>query len=190
VSTNFESGEHIEINVAFQHELLVQPFEVVKGLKIAPGSYDFRRVRFMLQSSKHRGWQLGTTNWLGTFYSGDLHEWTAYLKWDSPDARVQTAVTMLDNFGHLREGNFVQRLWQYQFTFALNPQIGVSSFIQYDNQSRNVGSNTRFRWTIRPGDDFFIIWNRSWSDILSSDHFSLIPNDQLLAVKLRWTFRR
>jgi hypothetical protein len=190
VSTNFESGEHIEINLAFQHELLVAPFEIVRGLRIAPGSYDFRRVRFMLQSSKHRGWQLGSTHWLGTFYSGDLHEWTAYLKWDSPGARVQTALTLADNFGHLREGNFVQRLWQYQFTFAWNPQIGVSSFIQYDNQSRNVGSNTRFRWTIRPGNDFYVIWNRSWNDILTADHLSLLPNDQLLAIKLHWTFRR
>ena len=67
----------------------------------------------------------------------------------------------------------------------------LTSFIQYDTDSRNLGSNTRLRWTIRPGNDLFIVWNRAWEKlVLNPRELSLIPDRELLAVKLRWTFRR
>jgi hypothetical protein len=49
----------------------------------------------------------------------------------------------------------------------------------------------RLRWTLKPGNDVFVVWNRNWKRlILSRDDMSVIPESQLLAVKLRWTFRR
>jgi len=30
------------------------------------------------------------------------------------------------------------------------------------HESQNIGTNTRFRWTIKPGNDLFIDWNRGW----------------------------
>ena len=67
----------------------------------------------------------------------------------------------------------------------------LTSFVQYDNESSNVGANTRLRWTLKPGNDLFLVWNRGWKRlILSPADRSLIPDAELIAVKLRWTFRR
>ena len=33
---------------------------------------------------------------------------------------------------------------------------------QYDNVSRQVGLNSRLRWTWRPGCDFFLVFNQGW----------------------------
>jgi len=65
-----------------------------------------------------------------------------------------------------------------------------SSFIQYDTESQNVGVNTRLRWTIRPGNDLFVVWNRGWQKVIRDPHeLNLVPNGELVAVKLTWTFR-
>lgn len=46
----------------------------------------------------------------------------------------------------------------------------------------------RLRWIIRPGNELFVVWG--WKRILPSrDDLNLIPERELLAVKLRWTFR-
>ena len=67
----------------------------------------------------------------------------------------------------------------------------LSSFIQYDTESQNVGTNTRLRWTIKPGNDLFIVWNRGWQRlVLSPQETSIVPQSVLIAVKLRWTFRK
>ena len=95
-----------------------------------------------------------------------------------------------NNFGRLPAGNFTQRLWQLQTAFAWSPNLVLTSFIQYDTESQNLGSNTRLRWTMRPGNDLFIVWNRGWKKlILNPRELNLIPENELLAVKLRWTFR-
>jgi hypothetical protein len=63
--------------------------------------------------------------------------------------------------------------------------------VQYETESQNVGNNLRLRWTFRPGNDLFIVWNRGWRRLILSPHdLSLIPESELFALKLRWTFRQ
>lgn len=84
----------------------------------------------------------------------------------------------------------MQRLWQWNTTYALNTYVALSTFLQYDSVSRNVGNNLRLRWTLRPGNDFFFVWNRGWKRLyLRPDDLALQPDTELFAVKLRWTFR-
>ena len=62
--------------------------------------------------------------------------------------------------------------------------------MQYDTEAQNLGTNTRLRWTLKPGNDLFIVWNRGWRHLLTSPRdLTLAPETELLAVKLRWTFR-
>lgn len=191
ISTTFDPGEHIEVNVSKDREFLPSAFPIVSNVAISPGLYDFTRTRFLFQSSKHRVVQFGSTTWVGPFYSGRLTQWDNYLKLNTLKGKLQVALTTTNNFGRVREGSFVQRLSQAQFVFAVSPQLIFSTFIQYDNQSQNVGSSSRLRWTIKPGDDLFVIWNRGWQRVIGiRDDLMLTPQNELFEVKFRWTFRR
>jgi len=96
-----------------------------------------------------------------------------------------------NDFGRLPQGNFVQRLWQLQGAYAWTPNLILSSFVQYDTESQNIGTNSRLRWTIKPGDDLFVEWNRGWQRlVLSPQDIGIVPQSDVVAVKLRWTFRR
>lgn len=95
------------------------------------------------------------------------------------------------NFGTLREGKFVQRLMQINLVYAFNPNLVLTNFLQYDTDSQNIGNNMRLRWTLKPGNDLFIVWNRGWQRLLlSRSDLNIVPDKDVLAVKLRWTFRR
>jgi hypothetical protein len=180
----------LEFNWAPQYEFLPEPFDI-GGVTLAPGAYRFTRWRLEAQSSEHRRIQAGSTTWFGSFYDGNLTQWENYIRWNSQSGQWQIGVSTENNFGHLKQGNFAQRLWQLQSAFALNSNLMLTSFIQYDTESQKVGSNTRLRWTLKPGNDLFIIWNRGWQRLITSrDELSLVPDSELLAIKLRWTFRR
>jgi hypothetical protein len=189
VNVRFESGDRFEFNWDPHGEILLAPFEVAPGVVIPPGSYEFTRWRLEAQTSEHRPLQFGATTWFGTFFNGHLTQWENYLRWTSPQGRVQLDLDTENDFAHLPAGNFVQRLWSVRGAYAWNPNLVFSSFIQYDTASQNVGTNTRLRWTIRPGNDLFIVWNRGWQRIVTDPHISLIPQSDLITVKLRWTFR-
>jgi len=191
INVRFETGDRFEFNWNPHGETLLAPFAIAPGVVIPPGSYQFTRYRLEAQTSSHRPLQFGNTTWFGSFFDGHLTQWQNYLKWTSPKGRLQLEADVENDFGHLPQGNFVQRLWQLQGAYAWSPNLVLSSFIQYDTESQNVGTNTRLRWTIKPGNDLFIVWNRGWQRlVLSPSETSIVPQSDVITVKLRWTFRR
>jgi len=191
INIRLESGDHLEFNWVPWYEYLPEPFEIANGITLPVGGYRFNRFRLEYQSSRHRPWEFGTTSWFGTFYNGRLLQQSNYLRFTSLSGKWQAGITINQNFGTLKEGRFVQRLWQLNLAYAFNPNLVLTSFLQYDNESQNVGNNMRLRWTIKPGSDLFIVWNRGWKRlILTRDDLSIVPDSELFAVKLRWTFRK
>src|SRR5215813_11481268 len=189
LNVRMETGDRFEFNWNPHGETLLAPFEVSPGVVVPPGDYQFTRWRVEAQSSPHRPLQFGTTTWFGQFYDGHLTQQENYLKWSSFKGRMQIQLNTQNDFAHMPEGNFVQRLWQAQATYAWNPNLILTSFVQYDTDSHNVGTNTRLRWTIKPGSDLFVVWNHGWQQLLAEPGLNLVPQTDLIAIKFRWTFR-
>lgn len=186
----FDSGEQVRFQWAPQHEFLRLPFQIAEGVVIPAGDYRFQRFTGEFASSPHRTFGFGTEVSGGSFYNGSLTQHESSAGWTSPSGRLSASVGVEQNFARFPQGSFVQRLWQVHWTYAFNPNLAFNSFLQYDNESQNFGSNSRLRWTIRPGNDFFIVWNRNWQRLyLTPYDRPIIPESELLAVKLRWTFR-
>ena len=190
VNIQLESGDSFEFKWEPQYEFLPAPFEIAPGVVIPPGSYRFTRWELDAETSQHRAWQLKCETRFGTFYNGHLTQWVNWLHWTSPRGRLRAGLAAENNFGRLRQASFVQRLWKLQFVYAWNPNLVLTSLVQYDTEAQNLGTNTRLRWTLKPGNDLFIVWNRGWRHLLTSPRdLTLVPETELLAVKLRWTFR-
>ncbi len=186
-----QSGEHIESNIVPQFEHLDEPFEIAEGVIIPPGDYHFLRFRSEAQTSDHRPWRVGSTVWYGGFYDGSLVQWFNYCYWTGPGGHLQLQAELEYDTASLPAGDFIQRLWQARVVYAFTPDLVLSSYTQYDSVSRNLGMNNRLRWTIKPGNDFYIVWNHGWVNPLGDpDGLHLRPVDDRLVVKLRWTFRR
>jgi len=191
VNVLLESGDRFEVNWVPWFEFLPAPFEIADGVILPIGKYRFDRFRAEFETSRHRRWEFGTTTWFGTFYNGRLLQQTNYLRFTDRRGRWQAGLGSEQNFGTLAQGKFIQRLLQTNVTYAFTPNVVWTTFLQYDTESQNVGNNMRLRWIIRPGNELFIVWNRGWKRILlSRDDLNLIPERELLAVKLRWTFRK
>ena len=69
-----------------------------------------------------------------------------------------------------------------QFT----PDITWSTIVQYDNVSENLGINSRLRWIIEPGNEFFVVLNQGFTRIDDTDFRSDLTE---VATKVGWTFR-
>ena len=185
-----QSGEHIEANIMPQFERLNEEFEIADGVVIPPGDYGFTRFRVEAQSSRHRPWRVGVTVWFGDFYTGSLTQAEGFVTYTTPSGHLQLELSAENDAGRLPEGDFNLNLGQLKAVYAFTPDLILSSFIQYDSESGDLGANTRFRWTIKPGNDFFVVWFHSWRHPIDDDKsFTLRPINDQLVVKLRWTFR-
>jgi hypothetical protein len=191
LNISLESGDRFEFTFQPQFEFLPAPFEISLGVTLPAGPYRFNRFRGEFQTSDHRPWEFKSTTWFGSFYHGRLLQQSGYLRYTGHGGHWQAGTSIEQNFGTLREGNFIQRLIQVNLAYAFHPNLVLTSFFQYDTQSETIGNNLRLRWTVRPGNDLFIVWNRNWERlILSPNDVSIVPDRDALTVKLRWTFRK
>jgi hypothetical protein len=63
-------------------------------------------------------------------------------------------------FADLPEGNFTARILTTDVSYSTSPFLSISSLIQYDNRSRNLGLQSRVPYTLKPGSDFSSYCNR------------------------------
>jgi hypothetical protein len=181
----FESGDRIEANVIPQGERLAEPFDVADGVAIPPGAYHFVRYRLEAEFAARRT-LAGQLTWrFGEFYSGHLHQFIAETAW-KPTASLIFELNGEHDIGRLPDGTFDQTLLGVRGQVNFSPDLTLSSFVQYDTDSRILGSNTRLRWTFDPAGELFVVYNHNLQDL---ENRLRLESNQLL-MKVQYTILR
>lgn len=185
-----QSGDRLEFMVEPQYEYLPYPFEISDGVVVPAGKHRFNRYSIEAGTSHHRTWEVESELSFGTFYTGTMREWEQSIGYNSSGGRLQVALAFESYWGDLPEGRFTERVLSLRSAYCLSPTFVVSAFAQYDTDSRNVGVNTRLRWTVQPGTDFYVVWNHGWQRPFGEDSWRVLePVSDQAIVKLRYTWR-
>lgn len=190
VNWRLTTGDRFEINANPTGERLAAPFEIADAVIIPAGSYHWYRYRLEAGFAPKRKVSGQFTHWFGRFYTGKLNEYilTAALK-PSPLFIVELNAT--HNYGRLPEGTFTQQVVGSRFRFSVSPDLQVNSYVQYDNDSKLIGTNTRLRWTFSPVGDLFVVYNHNVRELLDASlgvRGRAFDSNQLI-VKMQYAFR-
>ncbi len=184
VNWRLESGDRFEFNIVPTGERITEPFEIADGVIIPPGSYDWKRYRLEVGSAAKRKVSGQVTWWFGTFYGGTLHQIEAEATWTPVQLFTFELVGETD-IGSLPQGDFRKDLVGTRIRINLSPDLQINSFIQYDSESRLLGTNTRMRWTFLPLGDVFVVYNHNVRDV---DGRFVLDSNQLI-IKVQYAFR-
>ena len=192
LSALFESGDRIEARIEPQGEQPAEAFDVFDSpsttVEILPGAYHWTRYVLAGTLAPKRKVSAELSYAFGGFYDGDLQTFEGNLLIKpGPIATLQLIAER--NVGTLPEGDFTQYLYSSRLELKVSPEFQISSFIQYDNESRSLGSATRARWTFHPLGDLFLAFNRNMikSYGTETDRWEF-ESDQFL-VKVQYAFR-
>jgi hypothetical protein len=190
VNWTLNSGETFLIAALIDHETLTTPFAINPAVTYPVGSYDFKRIGTEFSTSPQRPLRFTNSSYFGGYYSGHLYHQTNGLTWAPFHGKIQTGFSADNYFAHTPQGNFVEKLWQFNGALSWSPDLSLSTLVQYDNISFDLSSNTRLRWTFKPGDDFYVVWDRTWVRNVTHPGVNLDPDAESITAKIRWTFRR
>lgn len=156
-----ESGERFELNIRPNRDVLPYDFEVADGIVLPAGPYNFTQYALQFESASYRPWIVDVQWGFGQFYSGRYHNIEAQLAYK---LKGYATVGLSANFvrGYLPQGNFSENVYEVKADIFLTPNLGLMNYIQYDDVSRNLGINSRFRWVVSPGNEIYLIYNKSW----------------------------
>ena len=121
------------------------------------------KITITLSSAgRRRLWAQIDYEW-GDFWTGAANqiELTAGYKISVPIALV---MEFERNDVALPEGSFTVNVYRINFDLLFSPRLTLKSFIQYDDESRRLGWQSRFRWILKPGNEILFAWNSLWSD--------------------------
>lgn len=97
----------------------------------------------------------------GPYYSGHADQLLRNLQYKAAP-NFQAQLSWNETFARLREGNFVSSVLILRADYSVSPFLTFFNLIQYDNESRNLGWQTRTRWIIHPGREVIMVFNQGW----------------------------
>ena len=161
---HFKSGDSVHAILDFNptYERLFERFEIAPGVVLPPGEYRFTRFRTspITSAAKRRFTGAMTVVW-GSYWSGQAEQVNTSLTYKLPPW-FSIGLSTNQTFARLPEGHFITRIVTSNVAYAVSPSLSFSNLIQYDNRSRNLGWQSRVRWTLQPGSDLFFAFNQGW----------------------------
>jgi hypothetical protein len=189
---HFNSGDNVHGLLDFNptYERLFEPFEISPGVVLAPGEYRFTRFKTNLFATASKRRLSGNANvYWGNYWSGSARQLTTSLTYKMPPW-LNVSVSTNHTFATLPEGNFTARILSANVGYAASPALAFSNLVQYDNRSRNLGWQSRVRWTLRPGNDLFFAMQQGWVETETEDRRRRFrTQDNKTSAKFQYSFR-
>lgn len=181
---DWEDGDSFRLRATPQEETLDQPFEISDGVVIPTGTYGFFRYGASVESSDRRPLSARLDVTTGTFYDGTRWDYAAELNWRA-SRHALFGVEYSLNEVELPQGDFTVDVVRSRVDLLFDTSLSWSNLIQWDSTSEELGWNSRLRYTLSPGRDFFLVLNQGWNTF--GDGFVPLSTD--LRFKLAYTVR-
>ncbi len=165
LGVRFLSGEEVSFEMSQKYERLDREFGIYGDFRIPADSYEFTRQAIRLSSAERRRlWGRFEYEW-GEFWTGTACEYEIKAGYKIGVPVALTAEYELNDV-KLPQGDFTVDVYRINFDLLFSPRLTLMSFIQYDDESRRIGWQSRLRWILEPGNEILFAWNSLWNDPL------------------------
>ncbi|WP_420461486.1 DUF5916 domain-containing protein [Candidatus Palauibacter sp.] len=180
----FENGAFFQLpGFNLTGEGLEEPFAIREDIVIPAGTY--HNLDWEFRANTNRGAPLSASvGWgLGGFYSGTRFGPNATLTYryrDKLTANVRANYFDVD----LDQGSFTTAVLQLNASYSFTPRLYLQTNVQYNGDTKDVGTNLRLGWLDTAGTGLYIVWNDT-SHTGSLDRTGIMagPKQRQLVVK-------
>ena len=159
-----QTGDSIQFHVVPSYESPERDFQISRGVILAKDRpYSFTHGYMTILTSGRRRISANNRFEAGEFYSGTRKQWLSNLS-VRPRAGVSLIADYEWNKVRLKEGNFSTALYRFTSNTQFSPFTSFSNIVQYDNVSRILGWQSRFRYILKPGNDLYLVYAHNWLD--------------------------
>ena len=181
----FNNGYEVGYEWTHSRERLFEPWDITDGVILPVGQYSFAMNKARFKTPDNKPLFVDNDFLWGSFFSGTRREFKTEATWRM-NRHLTTALTVDQNWIHLKEGSFNTTLVMYRLDYSFTPFITLANFVQYDTESQNIGLQSRLRWILKPGNEVFVVFNHGWQEN-QFDRFEAAQTR--FRVKLNYTFR-
>ncbi|MCP4728141.1 MAG: carbohydrate binding family 9 domain-containing protein [bacterium] len=189
---HWKNGAYIFADAEVWYEDLREPLNFPDDTIIPVGSHTYYRFEGGFRTPPGKLMNTRLVLMLGQFFDGTMHS-----VWIEPVWSISKYLNLYSSYSlqigrfHDRNQEFNAHLLQMRVEGAVNRQLSLNGFIQYNSVSDQLTPNIRFRYNHNEGNDLWLVYNESFN----TDRERLYPvlprsGNRALMVKYTYTFKR
>ncbi|MFO1078781.1 MAG: DUF5916 domain-containing protein [Planctomycetota bacterium] len=162
-------------------------FTVFRGTTtVFAGDYHATRGGIAMETSAERPWDILLRAETGGFFGGSSDQIAVEARW-----RVTPLLHLGGGYDSARVDlgpgrAFTTHIASARVDLHVSPELSLLNLVQFDNESNELGWQSRLRWTYAPGCDFFAVVGSTW---VREDDGALVPTEQALQFKVSHSLR-
>jgi len=187
---NFKNNSDFSITANWWFENLKNPLFFSDDVFVEPGDYSFYGIKFNYGMSNAKLLRTDISGSISTFYDGSQISFGISPTWNqSKFFEISGGVEFnLVEFPDRDQKEFLN-IFRLRSIIALNTKVSLQLLSQYNYLARRLGTNARFRYNFREGNDFWIVYSETSNTHLDRTIPSLPRfNNRVLLVKYSYTF--
>ncbi len=164
----WKSGFEVHTGMNFFHEGVQTPFEIVDGVVVPVGHYDYHEVAllFITDQSSPLNFRLNIRS--GGLFGGDRlgieptiryrigETFTSEFSWNHNDIDLGPGKEFKIDVAGLR------------LSYSFTPKISLQAFVQYDKRAELLATNLRFAWLVSADTGLYVVYNEIDDDSLGA----------------------
>jgi len=156
----FRSGTQFQTGMNFTRAGVLEPFEIVDGVVIQPGTYDHEEVQLVYFTNRSRPVSFGVSLIAGGRFGGNR----VYL---APNLNFRIGETFRSEFWvdyndfdlPVPNGKFTASLAAMRLSYSFTPKIQLQALVQYNDVDQVLGTNIRFSWLRTANSGLYLVYN-------------------------------
>lgn len=156
----FLSGREFHTGVNFTREGLKQPFDIVPGVTIQPGTYDHEEAQLVYLGDLSQPFNFQVRSTIGGRFGGDRVNLEPTFGYRIGDKFSSELVYAYNDFDlPVPNGKFRADLWRLRVSYSFSPRILLQLLTQYNEQTKTRSSNLRFSWLQSANAGLYLVYN-------------------------------
>ena len=158
LSTFFESGDQVQLDLRNWVEVLDAPFSISSGVTLTEGRHDWSAASVTLRTFNGRVVQGTVTGEFGNFWTGTKRSVSM-----SGNARPNPNLSLEPSYSFndvdLPEGSFNTHLIGLRTNFSVTGSLLTSAFMQYNSSGDLAALQVRVNYIFRQIDNVYLVYN-------------------------------
>ena len=156
----FRSSRQVHTGYNFTTEGLKEPFDIVPGVTVQPGTYHHGEFQLVYQGNRSAPLHVEVRSYMGGRFGG--HRLTM-----EPVARFRVGDKFSSEFSYYYNdfdlpvpgGQFTADLWRFRLSYSFSPRMLVEMLMQYNEEQDQVSTNLRFSWLQAANAGLYVVYN-------------------------------
>jgi hypothetical protein len=160
VHWEFRNGYRIDTAINFTRSGITDPFDIVPGVTIQPGTYDHAEAQVSFNTNLGAPLSLALETTIGGRFGGDRVSLT-------PTIRYRIGETFSSQFSYVYNdfdlpvpgGKFHANLARLRLSYSFTPKILLQALVQYNELGDVLATNLRFAWLQSANSGLYLVYN-------------------------------